>query len=234
MDLLKPTSDRKTQAYPGQRNTYGLMRGPIAEGGTCPGCTIGPGGCCERPGGRKTTTCYVDKLTRAYPGVKASLCYNRDLLNESGHEGKVLLLLKEFLRFSKECLDNKAELNYRIHWSGDVFDLRYAKALREAITDCHFINFWAYTRFFDCVPLLAGIPNLQLYLSLDKVNFETGYPVYLKYMKANVHYCYMGDEKPDDDVLTPCPVDIDKLPLEGACHKCRLCLTGHNVWFKTR
>ena len=33
---IKPSSDRKTEFYPGQKNTFGLLPG---REGTCPGCT---------------------------------------------------------------------------------------------------------------------------------------------------------------------------------------------------
>jgi len=35
-------------------------------------------------------------------------------------------------------------------------------------------------------------------------------------------------------VLSPCPVDVKKLATDGACAKCRKCVTGVPVWFKTK
>lgn len=235
MQLLKSTADRKTWAYPGQCNTFGLSRGPLSEGGTCPGCTVGKGGCCERPHNRKTTVCYVDKLVHARPTVRRALAYNTDLLIGASYEMKLNLLLREFARFTDDCLSKKTERNYRLHWAGDVFSEEYALALREAITAFKFINFWGYTRNFSVTNFFAGLPNLQWYLSLDKVNFDVGYPTYLRYRKAgNIHYGYMSAEAPECDDCRPCPVDTGKLPLLGACHKCRLCLRGGNVWFRTK
>ena len=237
MELLKPTADSKTWAYPNQRNSLGLSPGPICKGGTCPGCTVGAGGCWDRPGGRKTAVCYVDGLLRARPGVKDALAYNTNLLRSADYERKVYLLLKEFLRFAKECHKAGVEPKYRLHWSGDVFNEEYAWALREAITDCYFITFWNYTRAFNVVPILLGPPNLRLYLSLDKVNFEAGLPIYQKYKSKGLCLSVMSEEKPKlpaGETCTACPVDVKRLPLEGACHKCRMCLSGKNIWFKTK
>ena len=57
--MIKPTDDRKTQAYRGQKNTFGLLPGKLDCGGTCPGATDGPGGCQEKPRGRQIAVCYV-------------------------------------------------------------------------------------------------------------------------------------------------------------------------------
>jgi hypothetical protein len=239
MELLKSTADRKTWAYPKQRNTFGLSRGPLDEGGTCPGCTSGQGGCCERPNGRKTAVCYVDRLLHGRPTVRRALAYNTRLMFNATFDQKVYLLLREFTRFASDCSAKNVECNYRIHWAGDVFNEEYARALREAITACRFINFWGYTRNFDTLETFAGLPNLHWYLSLDAVNFDSGYPLYLKYRKAgNIHYGLMfrsiEERMKRCKDYRPCPVDTGRLPLVGACHKCRHCLTGKNVWFKTK
>lgn len=235
MRELKPSADQKTQAYRGQKNTFGLMPGLPEDGGTCPGATGSCGGCQHVPEGRVTPICYVEKLLRIRKNVRKTLEYNTELFRESTYTEKVVLLLREFLRFYKqEKKKNKAdEYWYRIHWSGDIPDEEYAHALREAIEHVPFINFWGYTRSFFSVPILAGLKNLRWYLSLDAVNKVEGLEVYNKFSHyGNLQISWMGETPLDG--LIPCPVDIGKMELENACQKCKLCLNGKPIWFNTR
>jgi hypothetical protein len=153
-------------------------------------------------------------------------------------------------------------LYYRIHWSGDIYDVEYADALAKTMTDNSDIRFWCYTRSFFSVPTLCDIPNLSLYLSLDPVNYVEGMAAYTKLKTPGRHLavCYMAKEKNFEqfeqavrDELTqhdandvqisaavnprfsPCPVDTGKLKAEGGCMTCGKCIRPGpvNVWFKT-
>jgi hypothetical protein len=232
---LKPTADRKTWAYRGQQNTFGLLPGSPETGGTCPGATYGCAGCQSTPNGRKTPLCYVEKIMRGRKAVANSLAFNTELFKQSMYTEKVLLLMREFNRFWKteKRRQKTDELWYRLHWSGDIPDPEYAHALREAIEAHPFINFWCYTRSFFSVPILAGLKNLQLYISLDDENKDEGLEVYRKFSDyENVQVCWMSETCPDG--FRPCPVDVGRKDLENACQECKLCLTGKPVWFKTR
>lgn len=235
MTNLKPTADRKTQAYSGQKNTFGLLPGSPSNGGTCPGATYGCGGCQYVPEGRIVPVCYVEKILRVRKAVARSLEFNTELFKGVSYQKKVLLLGREFMRFYREESKRRrvTEYWYRLHWSGDIPDPEYAHALREAIEMFPFINFWGYTRSFFSVPILAGLDNLRWYISLDDDNRQEGLEVYAKYQdRGNIHVCWMSDSCPDG--FCPCPVDVGRMELENACQKCKLCLTGKPVWFNTK
>jgi len=235
--MIRASSDRKTQAYPAQRNTFGTLPGLPGEGGTCPGATTGAGGCSHVWKGRKTKVCYVDKLIRAYKGVKGVLQHNTEELTKATHDEKVALFITEFLRFYDE--EKRREKSdafwYRLHWSGDVPDEEYAWALKEAMEACPFIKFWGYTRSLFSVPILAGTKNLRWYISADATNVEESWELYQKYLMDpevnNIHFCYLGKERPKELKLATCPVDAGRLDLEGGCHKCQLCFKGARIFF---
>lgn len=256
--MIKATCDRKTRFYNSQHNTFGLYPGTTKEG-TCPHATLGEGGCCQINPGRKLPTCYVFSTIAAYKGVGPVLLHNTNMLRVSTKPQKVQLLTQEFARFqAKELKRSEPKLYYRIHWSGDVYDAEYGGALAESMLAFPNITFWNYTRSLHlAVGLANAVPNLIQFLSLDAINLEAGLVVYFEYKTSkqnkhdNLHISYMADaddfnrryteyrarhktwpEQPP--VLTSCPVDEGKLKLDGACAKCRKCLNGYNIWFKTK
>lgn len=259
MELIKPTSDRKVRFRIGQQNTFGLLPGPPEDGGTCPGCTQAEGGCWYIGKGRKTRTCYVDGLMRAYKGIRAILEHNTRILGAASPAEKLTILNAEFDRFEKAELKwatrNKQDpfTHYRLHWSGDIVDQEYAEALVKAIQRHPDIDFWLYTRTFDVAGFFWHERNVSLYLSLDPVNIEKGLSAYLNQPSNNI--CYMSktnnflagakvaDIYTDMGVdpkealklkMTPCPVDTGKMQLEEGCANCRRCVDGKGaVWFKT-
>jgi hypothetical protein len=179
---------------------------------------------------------------RAYPNVRALLEHNTALLvvTKPTYDDQVRLFTQEFERFKKaEMKRDKPDLWYRIHWSGDIPDEQYARALRAAMEQHADINFWGYTRSFFSVPIMAGMKNCTWYLSLDPVNIAEGYEIYEKTKNEskadNLSVCYMSKELPGKmkKEYAFCPVDIKKMDLEGGCAKCRLCLKGRPVWFKS-
>lgn len=244
MDYIKPTSDRKIRFYTAQQNTFGLLPGDPAGGGTCPDCTQAAGGCWYLAPGRKTHTCYVDALMGCYKGIRAVLEHNSRILRAADKDEKVRLLDAEFTRF-EEAENKRAKrtgegpfMHYRIHWSGDVFDREYAEALATAVAKHPKTQFWIYTRSFDFIPLLKQAPNLLIYMSLDQVNYDHGASVYRCWHEdnPNVQFCYMAKE--NNLALRECPVDAGRMAMEGGCSRCKHCLrpkagsTG-GVWFKT-
>lgn len=240
---LRPSSDRKVRLYPSQKNSFGTTPGLPENGGTCPGATTNAGGCAHLKKGRKTTTCYVDSLMRGYKGVKNVLDHNRDVTTGKTTDELRELFLDEFRRFlyTEKSRGNTTMLNYRIHWSGDIPNKNYAYALADAMMEMEDIQFWSYTRSFWAVPILAGIPNFQLYISADPDNEAEALEVYENWKHHDVAICYMAKENPSRDKekfpvrLVACPVDTGKMELEGGCHTCRMCFKekGKNVFFKT-
>ena len=259
LPVLKPSADRKTKFHKNQKNTYGLLPG---RAGSCPGATTGPGGCCDKPNGRKTNVCYVFNLMNVYGGVKNILAHNTQVMQNATQEEMVQILDAEFDRFRKvEMKRPKPELYYRIHWAGDIFSEEYAEALSESIQQNSDIRFWCYTRSMFAVPILCNIENLSFYISLDPMNFKEGMDTFLRNKPKSKHLqlCYMGKEnnsqarkesaekalKPyhSDQIMklamgetfTPCPVDTGKLKLEMGCAVCMKCVRQYPgaVWFKT-
>lgn len=233
MEYLKPSADRKVWAYKNQKNTYGLLPGPE---GTCPGATLGPGGCRQAGPGRPS--CYVYKLMAIYKGVRNVLEHNTRLLTEADMSEKVRLLDDEIERFKRVARNAEVSADlYRLHWSGDIFDREYAEALRAMMLIHSDIRFWTYTRTFDVLDVFGDVPNFELYLSLDACNVDRGLEAYEQNNRDTLHLCYMGVDAPEgvgDEGFLGCPVDAGNMALEGACQKCMLCLRKHNIWFKTR
>lgn len=139
---------------------------------------------------------------------------------------------------------------FRIHWDGDFFSAAYAEAWAQVCAAFPQIRFWAYTRSFDFVDLLADVPNLTLYLSVDAYNCEQAGLLLDIYPSLRAAFC--ADTQADASVLAdkvgrsaaPCPENVGRIPLvmsmsgrrtevlqkgadgQGACAACRLCVDG--------
>jgi len=240
---LKTSCDRKVRMYSSQYNSFGCLPGPPSKGGTCPGCTVGAGGCWAKvvKGGTERT-CYADKIRRVFAGAARSLSHNTRLLKRAAFLRKVDLFSHMFDEFENGCeryekrTGDKKSRCFRLYWSGDVLDNDTASALVAAIKTHPSVQFWTYTRSFDLVPILLRASNLKLFISLDAVNCEEGMRRFGKLNKQRkALFAYMGDTNPYN--FTPCPVDAGKMPLEGACRKCMLCVRTNqykNIWFNIK
>jgi len=236
---LKLTNDRKTRGHKSQKNAFGLSPGLPSQGGTCPGATTGSGGCQHIADGKKTATCYVEGLRKAYTTVAKALQHNTDLVMKATEEELTELFCNMFQEFKDiEVKRGKIEnLWFRHHWSGDMPDEKYCRAIKAAMLKFPEINFWTYTRSWFALPILHDVPNLVIYVSADAVNLNKALKAYLDYENSsNVALCYMGEEPPKIAGIkfVACPVDNGKMALEEACHKCKLCLKGKVVFFKTK
>jgi hypothetical protein len=145
-------------------NAFGL---PAGDRYSCPGMTSFCG-----------KICYANKLEKIYSGVKRVMLDNFQQLVYAdylhGVDGMVALLspmVKDFVRDSDK---RGASLDFRIHWDGDFFSESYAQAWAEVVRYFPHVRFWVYTRSFtddlNVLPIIAGIPNLTVYLSADPVN----------------------------------------------------------------
>ena len=182
---LNLACDRKTRAYPTQENTFGLPAGPIEQGGTCPWCTRGPGGCFHIPKGKKNPVCYAWNIEHIFHGAGEKLRQNMEEIKRAEKLGTSVLteaLNLEVSKFIDKCMGYSVKkgipaedlLKFRIHWSGDMFSDSYAKAWAEVCRRNPIVTFWTYTRSYDRAKFLVGIPNLKLYLSLDEDSWEKG------------------------------------------------------------
>ena len=247
--MMKASNDRKTRARTTQQNTYGLLPG-LGEG-TCPGCTSEEGGCAYIAKGRKLPVCYVNKLMTAYPSVKGILQHNTDLLKKATKDKMTQVLDEHFKTFYKKEIKyeklkdgDKISAWYRLHWAGDLFSEDYADALVTAMLRNPNMMFWTYTRTFEHVHKFSKVPNLTLYISADAANIdealachEQNKASFCTSTTATLGFCYLSKVKPksiDSFYLLDCPVDANKMALEQACHKCKLCLKGKPIWFKQK
>ena len=233
---LKRSHDRKTanSVSPNGKtskiaNAFGL---PAGRDFSCPGATS----VCE-------SVCYAGKLEKVYKGVRNVLTNNFEQLMAATFAGKVLLIHGMITEFVAECDKRNADKAFRIHWDGDFFDREYASAWATVCRLFPDVTFWVYTRSFtdklNVVDLLVDIPNLAVYLSVDRDNEDWSREIIAEYPQimiaalsdtmanaANVITDIRGNDKPG----AKCPELIGSLPLislkGGACFTCQLCPKG--------
>lgn len=231
---LNRSSDRKTAnaAMPNGKtarvnNAFGL---PSGRNFSCPGATS----VCE-------SVCYAGKLERLFPGMRASMLHNWELMREASFGEMVGMLSDMIDGFRADCVKHSAPMEFRIHHDGDFFSRTYADAWAFVVRLNPDIHFWVYTRSFtpgiNVVDLIADIPNLSVYLSVDAVN--RGYANVIRDEYPSVRFATLAqtaaDAATDMVSLTGrpggiCPENVKRIPLitadGGACHTCALCVYG--------
>lgn len=234
MSLLKRSSDRKTAnlATPNGKqakinNAFGL---PSGTAFSCPGATP----TCER-------VCYAGKLERLFPGMRASMLHNWEIMRDASFGTMVSLLSEVISDFRADCVKWDAPMEFRIHHDGDFFSRDYAHAWATVVRLNPDIQFWVYTRSFtpgiNVTDLIADIPNLAVYLSVDSHN--SGHANVIRDEYPSVRFATLAqtasDAAADMVVLTGrpggiCPENVKRIPLisaeGGACHSCGLCIKG--------
>lgn len=240
--VVRDRTDGLASAYPEFPNSFGLP-----AGATCPGQT----GFCD--------VCYgVNAEGR--PNVKNNLYSNLNELRGKS-ETEMAELLREMMgdyrkAFAKFNLPPEQDI-FRIHWDGDFFSEDYARAWRTIIEEHPETIFWTYTRSFggsvDVVDILAGIPNLAFYLSVDAWNIDAAIRIIeerKKLGKPRISLAFCADDQHQAEQLglragksilsqTVCPENTGELPLAsegtGACVKCMLCIKKRpNILFVDR
>jgi hypothetical protein len=235
---------QKSKDAPRSLNTFGLPAGD-----SCPGKTP----FCEG--------CYAASLERIYTSTARLLRANYDALLALGDDvdGMAAMLGAMVDDWAAENAKVAGAPVFRIHWDGDFYSLPYAQAWRRVVLAHPEVQFWAYTRTFDAVPVLAGIGNLALYLSVDAYNVDDAASWLALYPSVLAAWC--AETQADAAVLAekcsrkpaPCPENVGKLPLvvaasgrrceavnvgddaQGACVACGLCVYGRrDVAFATR
>lgn len=213
-------------------NSFGLPAGD-----SCPGKT------------EFCTSCYAERSENS-AGVAEFVKHNLTLLRRAGTSTRMAVLLGEMVgRYWQEAERlhlNPADRMFRIHWDGDFWSLDYAAAWRATIVTFPEIQFWAYTRSFvqpvDVVPVLAGVPNLALYLSADGENIEAAREQVARHPGVLLALC--GVDYATTRKMAPerrpiiCPENAGRMELmsngRGACVECRLCPDGRrDVMFST-
>ena len=198
---LRRTVDRKTKFYPTQKNTFGLLPGPPDQGGSCPRCTRGEGGCwCDQNG---SPVCYAATCCRIYKAAAKILKDNQEVVKGENVVGNLLQMLSDFQRENcRYAARNKTDADkfqyFRWHWSGDLFDTQYAEDVAKAIKLTHGIKHWIYTRSFDFAQMLRDLPNVVVYLSLDLCNWQEGMAHYFRtglFRNPRIKVCFMAKTK---------------------------------------
>lgn len=232
--MLKRSSDRKVANTPTNKikNAFGL---PAGQAYSCPGATT----VCE-------SVCYagnVKGIEKRFPNVHKTMIHNWELVKGASFSQLVVMLNGMITEFEKECDKKGAEKAFRIHWDGDFFSRTYASAWAYVVRLHPNTQFWVYTRSFtnrlNVVDIIADIPNLSVYLSVDSVNAEWAPEIIAEYpgikiaalsdTMVNAGFVITeirGDNKPG----AKCPELIGSLPLigpkGGACFACQLCPQG--------
>lgn len=215
-------------------NAFGI---PSGTAFACPGATS----FCER-------ICYAGKLEKIYKGVKNVLVSNFETLLYAdylmGVDGMAELLNAMIVDFVSETNNRIAKgktatMDFRIHWDGDFFSRDYAMAWAQVVKGFPNVQFWVYTRSFtdECfvIDILAGIPNLTVYLSADPVNIDLAnevasrYPVFI----ATVADTFAEAKETIIDSTRKsynCPENGKRIPListkGSACISCGVCVKG--------
>lgn len=231
---LKRSSDRKTanSATAGGnvriKNAFGLLSG---RDNSCPGQTS----VCE-------SVCYAGRMENQYPNVRKVMTDNWEFCRDADFVTLSNAIHEMMRDFVADCDKWDAPKEFRIHHDGDFFDKNYTMAWRFAIINFPDVQFWAYTRSFhgdhNYVPILANLPNLTLYISVDADNEEFAEAILKEY--PDVKAATLTDTADDGKVMIgnigrsrpggACPEVMGRIPLitpaGGACQSCQLCIVG--------
>lgn len=234
-----PWRSRPGRHIPRIGNSFGLP-----AGATCPGRTA------------FCLSCYGIRAERN-PGVAPALTHNLELLlaanRRTGITGMADLLEDMLVRYDQEARHlDPPERIFRIHWDGDFFSTDYARAWADTIRDHPAVRFWCYTRSFrppvDVIPILYGIPNLALYLSVDEGNRTHAAAQLAAQPTLMAAYCAddyqtaraIAGPRRDRNLTrpTPCPENAHRIPIadagQGACVSCQICPEGRrDILFAT-
>ncbi len=173
------------------------------------------------------------------------------LLRDADYDTMVTLLSDMVNDFRQESDKLKSEKIFRIHWDGDFFSLDYARAWAFVIRHNPDVQFWVYTRSFtpalNVVPIIAGIDNLTVYLSVDTENILHAAGIRQQFPAVKIASLAKTASEAKAQIpsakIISCPENVGKkLPLivenprgtMGACAACMLCVDGRaDVAFAT-
>jgi len=222
-------------------NSFGI---PSVE--TCPGRTDE----CE-------SVCYA-KESEYRDRTAEKLQRNLDTLHEAetveAMAEKLRAMVGQYVERANRMGVPDDSRQFRIHWSGDFFSVDYAEAWRIVIEENPDIKFYTYTRSFqpdvNVVPVLAGLENLDLFLSVDNQNVDRASEVLPDYPDVRAAYLvkHFEQAKPliaklgreENYRSLPCPENVKdatgkrKLPViskkGGACSVCTYCIDKPKNW----
>lgn len=230
---LTRSSDRKTAAAatPNGKgvkvnNAFGL---PAGKAFSCPGATP----LCEK-------VCYAGRIEKQYKAFLAVMLANFALLKDATTIEQTRLLSAMIAEFVAECEKKNVPKFFRIHHDGDFFSISYAFAWAQVIRDNPDVTFWVYTRSFtpdlNVIPILVGLPNLNLLLSVDVYNKQHAKAIVAEFPEIAIAtladtFAEAAEESREvRGTVKPgaaCPELTKAIPLisekGGACFACGLC-----------
>lgn len=232
---LRRSTDRKTTPSVNKsgtqaniHNAFGLLSGAA---NSCPGQTAA----CE-------AVCYAGRLETLFPGFRNVMTDNWNSVKDASYADLVASLDAIVKDFIADTVKRNCARVFRIHHDGDFFSRTYASAWARVIRNNPSVTFWAYTRSFipacNVVDILADIPNLTLYLSVDDGNAIWAKVVRAEFPRVRVAtltetFDNGKDLMADLGMSRPgaaCPEVKGSIPLiseaGGACFSCGLCVTG--------
>ena len=242
---LRLSTDRKTTPSANKAgtqanisNAFGLLSGAAYS---CPGQTS----VCE-------SVCYAGKLENIFKGFRAVMESNWNAVKNASYGDLVMSLNALIAEFRVKCDKRGKSRVFRIHHDGDFFSRTYAAAWADVVKRNPDVQFWAYTRSFvpgaNVVDLLADIPNLTLYLSVDADNRRFAEVIREEY--PNILLAVLADTAADaaeemafltgtNKPGAACPEVMGRIPLitanGGACFSCGLCIDGKaNIRFAVK
>ena len=211
------------------KNAFGMASGREFS---CPGATS----VCEK-------VCYAGKLEKLFPGMRAMMLANFHAVMAMGPRELRQELRAMVAGFVAECDKWGAEKAFRIHHDGDFVNRAYAHAWADIIREFPDVQFWVYTRSFtpgiNVIDLIADIPNLSVYLSVDSVNGGYARTILDEFPSVRIAALsqttadaalVIQDIRQDNRPGAKCPENVGAIPLitekGGACFSCGLCVKG--------
>ena len=243
---LKVSRDRKVSPFsvwratkrefaPQVANSFGLASGPEAS---CPDAT------------EFCTGCYATRIERNFPFAARLVTSNLEVLKACGNNVSAMVtLLRPIIEIFKADVVKAEKKNlagdrvYRIHWDGDFYSRPYAAAWATVARENPDVAFWAYTRSFrsvNVIDILASVPNITVYLSTDRDNWEDAKDA--ADANPDVWFAFCAKTWEETEALARkvtgrnaprCPEQTGKVPMVnakgvGACVTCGMCIFGRN------
>ena len=191
---------------------FSMLPGPKYS---CPGAT------------KKCKDCYAMKNRFLFKNVIGALAKNW-LLYQQFYKHKDLAGLTKALA---EVVPKDAKV-FRLGESGDMPSKFYIDAWAAVIKSRPDVMFWTYTRSFrfDYTNILS-LPNFNLWASADRRNNQRATEFVERYKAYGVKKAF-GPWRtdwvlPNDSFV--CPTLSHKIPVAGACEKCKLCVVRDRV-----
>jgi hypothetical protein len=157
----------------------------LVEIDDCPGST----GVCRE-------SCYVHGIRQYSPETHELYIHNSRTIREilaGGHSDEWAAIFADYI--ARHCAGG-----FRWHVSGDIFSLAYAQWIARVCALSASVRHWIYTRSFEYVAALHGIPNLTVNLSCDSENYRRARVTHADFPKTRL--CFLtrdGDVPPDLD-----------------------------------